>query len=190
MSKVAPSQSLKACGSPSVPGNAQFSTPVPNAFSCCNCGHRPLLCVLYTTCTNGDHHFSSSCCRPVFTGGEVLTSTFSLPSSTFLIQVLTRSSSTKAISSNFSAIYSNSTDGLTDPNHLIPPPVSHEAYSHEHLTSHTGSSTGGVNPTPAPAADGDQVWYCCGCSHGPFLVELYASCFNCQHRRCYYCKVD
>ena len=37
------------------------------------------------------------------------------------------------------------------------------------------------------------LWYCChgpGRGHGPYNVDIYKSCLNCDHRMCVYCQQE
>lgn len=193
--QIPSTQSPGASVSPSSSGNAEFST-TPNAFYCCQCGHGPWLCALYPACVECGHHFNASCCTPAYTSGELFSSAFSL-SSTVSGQQLTCSDPSKA-TTNSSSLYNDvcslsanaSSEDLTAPNSRIPPPVAHNTSSLDPFNANTGSSLGEANPISAPPADGDEVWYCCSCTTGPYLVALYPACTACHHSRCYYCKID
>ena len=41
-----------------------------------------------------------------------------------------------------------------------------------------------------PITGTPTVWYCCGCSFGPFNATLDDSCMNCYRRRCSSCSVE
>lgn len=34
------------------------------------------------------------------------------------------------------------------------------------------------------------VWYCCECNFGPFNLDLYSSCINCNAKHCYRCPQE
>ncbi|KAF2139066.1 uncharacterized protein K452DRAFT_80435 [Aplosporella prunicola CBS 121167] len=155
-----------------VPGT--ISTPLPNAFYCCNCGHGPWNCVLYAACIQCGHHFGPSHCTPTYLPEDNAEKP----------QALSKSPRADTVAAlNIASIESDSAPSSPVARPRI---LGGEIMG---ITLDPSRPHANCETVPAPQ-DGESYWYCCSCSNGPNAVSLYAGCAMCNHKRCYNCNVE